>query len=112
MTQILHNPEIPFLGVCPSKMKTHVHKCLAILFIIGKTKKQSKCPPTHGYKQIIPYSIQWNTIQQQKHTTDIDKSKTLHLVQVRLRRPYTGLIYIMIPFIICCRKGKTVLIEK
>ena len=49
-TELLYDPEIPLLGICPPKLKTGTQRdiCklmfIAALFTIAKTRKRPKCP--------------------------------------------------------------------
>ena len=51
----LHDPAIPFLGICLEEMKTLIRKdtCtpmfIAALFTIARTWKQPKCPSTEEW---------------------------------------------------------------
>ena len=51
--ELLYDPEIPLLGICPEKTflekYTCIHMFIAALFTVPKTWKQPKCPLTEDW---------------------------------------------------------------
>jgi hypothetical protein len=58
-TELLCDPVIPLLGICPKKCKSRYnkHSCtpvsMAVLFIIAKLWKQPRCPTTDEWIKIM-----------------------------------------------------------